>query len=70
MIWLFLCWTVICSSYPVEDMDVYREKAKEMFYHGFESYMNYAFPDDELKPLSCAGRKHEKRGTLDDIIGE
>ena len=24
-----------------------------MFYHGFDNYMKYAFPEDELKPVSC-----------------
>ena len=24
-----------------------------MFYHGFDNYMNHAFPEDELRPVSC-----------------
>ncbi|KAL8735418.1 MAG: hypothetical protein Q9166_000964 [cf. Caloplaca sp. 2 TL-2023] len=24
-----------------------------MFYHGYENYMKHAFPEDELKPLTC-----------------
>jgi len=27
-----------------------------MFQHGYDSYMRYAFPRDELLPLSCDGR--------------
>lgn len=30
-------------------------KIKEMFYHGFNNYMEHAFPMDELKPISCSG---------------
>lgn len=26
-----------------------------MFYHGFDNYMDYAFPLDELRPMSCTG---------------
>lgn len=26
-----------------------------MFYHGFDNYMEYAFPLDELRPMSCTG---------------
>ena len=26
-----------------------------MFYHAYDNYMKYAFPKDELKPLSCTG---------------
>ncbi|KAI0049615.1 glycoside hydrolase family 47 protein [Auriscalpium vulgare] len=33
-----------------------RNKVKELWYHGYSSYMRYAFPLDELTPLSCSGR--------------
>lgn len=33
-----------------------REKAKQMFYFGYDSYMNFAFPKDELDPIHCTGR--------------
>lgn len=33
-----------------------REKAKQMFYFGYENYMNFAFPKDELDPIHCTGR--------------
>ena len=29
-----------------------REKVREMFTHAYDGYMRYAFPHDELKPLS------------------
>ncbi|KAG0587339.1 hypothetical protein KC19_2G157600 [Ceratodon purpureus] len=32
-----------------------RDEVKNMFYHGFDNYMRYAFPLDELKPMSCTG---------------
>ncbi|KAF8165423.1 alpha mannosidase-like protein [Crassisporium funariophilum] len=33
-----------------------REKTRELWYHGFDSYMMFAFPLDELTPLSCSGQ--------------
>lgn len=30
-------------------------QVKTMFYHGFDNYMQYAFPLDELRPMSCTG---------------
>lgn len=33
----------------------FREQAKRMFYHGYDSYLKYAHEYDELKPLSCTG---------------
>ncbi|KAF9780244.1 alpha mannosidase-like protein [Thelephora terrestris] len=33
-----------------------RERVRDLWYHGFDNYMNHAFPYDELDPLSCVGR--------------
>jgi hypothetical protein len=48
-----------------------QDQAKEMFYHGYRNYMKHAFPWDELKPLSCEGRRWDQRerGDLDDVLG-
>eukprot|EP00808_Paulinella_micropora_P000057 g64187.t1 len=50
-LWLF-------AFHPAHAMDPQHQlhmasKVKEMFYHGWENYLTYAFPHDELKPLSC-----------------
>uniref|UniRef100_A0A2C9JWC8 alpha-1,2-Mannosidase n=1 Tax=Biomphalaria glabrata TaxID=6526 RepID=A0A2C9JWC8_BIOGL len=37
------------------DIDAYREKVRQMFYHAYEGYLNYAYPYDELQPLTCKG---------------
>tara|TARA_R110002050_G_scaffold285184_1_gene434721 strand:- start:1224 stop:3392 length:2169 start_codon:yes stop_codon:yes gene_type:complete len=43
-----------------------------MFDHAFSSYMKYAYPADELKPLTCTGRwrKESNRGDMDDVMGD
>lgn len=56
---ILFCLLALLKS-PVEAMseseiNSYRERAKSMFYHGYDSYMKYAYPYDELKPLSCTG---------------
>ncbi|KAH6914987.1 alpha mannosidase-like protein [Coprinopsis sp. MPI-PUGE-AT-0042] len=33
-----------------------REKTRDLWYHGFDNYMNHGFPMDELAPLSCTGQ--------------
>ena len=33
--------------------DVHRQDTESLFYHGFNNYMEHAFPEDELRPLSC-----------------
>ncbi|VDN17757.1 unnamed protein product [Gongylonema pulchrum] len=43
-----------------------------MFMHGYNSYMKYAYPHDELMPLSCKGRQRgvtPTRGDIDDALG-
>ncbi|KIX05669.1 uncharacterized protein Z518_03641 [Rhinocladiella mackenziei CBS 650.93] len=30
-----------------------RKEAEDLFYHGYENYMSHAFPEDELRPISC-----------------
>lgn len=30
-----------------------RRSTEHLFYHGFDNYMHVAFPEDELKPISC-----------------
>lgn len=55
------------------DRKAAREQVLEMFQHGFNSYMTYAYPADELMPLSCAGRvrgQQPSRGDIDDALGK
>ena len=51
----------------------FRNKAKELFMYGYESYMNVAFPHDELMPIACAPRVRgvtPSRGDVDDALGK
>jgi hypothetical protein len=42
-----------------------KEAAREMFYHAYNNYLDYAFPKDELAPISCSGHDTENcRGCL------
>ncbi|XP_045763642.1 ER degradation-enhancing alpha-mannosidase-like protein 2 [Maniola jurtina] len=48
----------ICLSireYSKEDIVKLREEVREMFQHAYDSYLRYAYPYDELRPLSCDG---------------
>ena len=35
------------------------DAAKNMFYFGYDNYMQYAYPEDELNPIDCTGRGHD-----------
>ncbi|XP_028830278.1 ER degradation-enhancing alpha-mannosidase-like protein 3 isoform X2 [Denticeps clupeoides] len=50
-----------------------RDQILEMFDHAYGSYMKYAYPADELMPLSCRGRVRglePNRGDVDDSLGK
>ncbi|XP_014463685.3 ER degradation-enhancing alpha-mannosidase-like protein 3 isoform X1 [Alligator mississippiensis] len=50
-----------------------RDQVVEMFDHAYGSYMKYAYPADELMPLSCRGRVRglePSRGDIDDALGK
>ena len=32
-----------------------RQRVQQMFYHAYDSYLKYAYPYDELRPLTCDG---------------
>lgn len=34
-------------------------RVRDMFYHGYDSYMQHAYPEAELRPLSCSGGQFE-----------
>lgn len=44
------------SSFPDTLKAKMKDMAKEMFYFGYDNYMKYAFPEDELNPIDCEGR--------------
>ncbi|VDO62313.1 unnamed protein product [Heligmosomoides polygyrus] len=62
---------VMCLQ--AERQDALRE-AREMFYFGYENYMSYAFPADELDPIHCTGRGHDHGNpdniNINDVLGD
>uniref|UniRef100_A0A915J4M6 alpha-1,2-Mannosidase n=1 Tax=Romanomermis culicivorax TaxID=13658 RepID=A0A915J4M6_ROMCU len=46
------CMTSIIIIYNISFR---REKVKRMFYHAYNGYLQYAYPYDELMPLTCSG---------------
>lgn len=71
--WLVVNASVSGSSAMTEEERIkLKDEAKEMFYHAYTSYMDNAYPADELMPLSCMPRWREvdqSRGDIDDTLG-
>ncbi|KAH9050101.1 alpha-mannosidase [Lactarius hengduanensis] len=47
---------IVHPSWSPQRKSEMRDKVRELWYHGYTSYMRFAFPLDELAPLSCTGR--------------
>ena len=48
------------NHFPEHDRLKMIKKVKDMFYFGYDNYMKYAFPLDELNPIFCSGRGPDK----------
>ncbi|KAJ2892800.1 hypothetical protein MKZ38_009367 [Zalerion maritima] len=50
-----------------------RDETVGMFYHGFDNYMRVAFPEDELRPVSCIPLTRDPQNSrnfeLNDVLG-
>ena len=50
-----------------------RKDTEHMFYHGFDNYITHAFPEDELRPLSCRPLVRDRdtlaNAGLNDVLG-
>lgn len=74
---VIICYQIIPISLSATKMtSSEKEKLKlktlEMFDHAYGSYKKYAFPADELMPLSCKGRyrgTEGDRGDIDEALG-
>lgn len=49
-------------------------KTREMFYFGYDNYMAFAWPADELDPIHCTGRGHDHARpdniNINDVLGD
>ncbi|KAF1810760.1 hypothetical protein P152DRAFT_82293 [Eremomyces bilateralis CBS 781.70] len=70
---LVLGWvTHVCCMVDETRKALLRE-TQDIFYHGFDNYMKHAFPEDELKPVSCApltrDRENPAHIEVNDVLG-
>ncbi|XP_066910395.1 ER degradation-enhancing alpha-mannosidase-like protein 1 [Clytia hemisphaerica] len=61
------------SYFPEDERLRMKNKVKDMFYFGYNNYMKYAFPLDELNPIFCTGRGPDKENidniNINDVLG-
>ncbi|KAI9729321.1 MAG: alpha mannosidase-like protein [Cirrosporium novae-zelandiae] len=62
-------------AFGMTDREIWdlRKETVEVFYHGYDNYMKYAFPDDELRPITCKPLTRDRQNPahieLNDVLG-
>lgn len=56
----------IAGAFGMSDQEVQelRLEAEHMFYHGYDNYIQHAFPEDELRPLTCKPLTRDRSNPL------
>ncbi|KAK7914634.1 glycoside hydrolase family 47 protein [Apiospora marii] len=71
---LFLStWLLSVGAMHPDHIAQLRHETVDMFYHGFDNYMHIAFPEDELRPVSCTpltrDAQNPRNVALNDVLG-
>ncbi|KAB5578348.1 glycoside hydrolase family 47 protein [Coniochaeta sp. 2T2.1] len=70
---LLLSWPANVLAMRPDRIALLRQETVEMFYHGYDNYMNIAFPEDELRPVSCTPLSRDAQNpnnvALNDVLG-
>ncbi|KAJ5605106.1 hypothetical protein N7510_010260 [Penicillium lagena] len=68
---LLLLWLGLAEGMREHQIKQLRQETEQMFYHGFDNYRAHAFPEDELRPLTCGPltRNQTTDSALTDVLG-
>ncbi|KAF3358958.1 hypothetical protein VdG1_02520 [Verticillium dahliae VDG1] len=70
---LSLTWPARVKSMGAGRLAELRKSTVEVFQHGFNNYMQHAFPEDELRPVSCTPLSRDPANPgnydLNDVLG-
>ncbi|RWS26704.1 alpha-mannosidase-like protein, partial [Leptotrombidium deliense] len=62
------------AAFPEEKRLKMLQATQEMFQFGYDNYMKYAFPKDELNPIDCVGRgpdvDNPSNLNINDVLGD
>ncbi|KAJ5734155.1 hypothetical protein N7493_002941 [Penicillium malachiteum] len=62
--------TALPNAHNTDFLESDRQETERMFYHGFENYLSHAFPEDELRPLTCGPlTRDDKQNDHNDVLG-
>ncbi|KAK1910413.1 hypothetical protein P3342_006690 [Pyrenophora teres f. teres] len=67
------CWATFARAMTDEAISELRQETRDMFYHGYDNYIEHAFPEDELRPLTCGPLTRDRQNPahieVNDVLG-
>lgn len=58
------------STFTSKHLESMKNATRDLFHHGFSSYMSHGFPFDEVMPLSCQPRKTDFGNHLNSVTND
>ncbi|KAH4823214.1 alpha-1,2-Mannosidase [Parastagonospora nodorum] len=72
LLWI-CCWVTAAHGMTDEVIAGLRQETRDIFYHGYDNYMEHAFPEDELRPLTCGPLTRDRQNPahieVNDVLG-
>lgn len=73
VLWCICCWATLAHGMTDEAIANLRQETHDIFYHGYDNYMKHAFPEDELRPLTCGPLTRDRHNPahieVNDVLG-
>ncbi|KAL0935246.1 ER glycosyl hydrolase [Colletotrichum truncatum] len=73
LLYLCLSWPIAVSAVSTAKLAELRNATTQVFHHGWDNYMRVAFPEDELRPISCTPLTRDPLNPgnydLNDVLG-
>ncbi|KAE9581013.1 ER degradation-enhancing alpha-mannosidase-like protein 1 [Colletotrichum fructicola] len=73
LLYLCLSWPAAVSAISTAKLAELRNATTDVFHHGWNNYMGIAFPEDELRPVSCTPLTRDPANPanydLNDVLG-
>ena len=70
---LFGLFGQVTVAFQPPQLASWRKETEDLFYHGYENYMRHAFPEDELRPITCKpltrDRENPAHFEINDALG-
>ncbi|QID88185.1 alpha mannosidase-like protein [Saccharomyces pastorianus] len=57
-------------SFTAKELKAYKQEVKELFYFGFDSYLEHGYPFDEVRPISCVPKKRNFEDLNDHVTND